>query len=677
MKKKKNLLNNIDKLIGKSNQMQNLAQLEAQRQQNLNAFKQFAPALFAEYQHYQAQNLQLKFDQQNEINIYDNNRQSFVYQTAPEELVKQQLAAFQKDPGYLKVELGLSKPAYDFFFQTDLVNSLIKDDLDELNQFKGNLDAPIGLMVVIGIGLGYHLDKLLDKYHIQHLIVIEAEKDIFYASLHTYDWQGCLKKINQEGKTLNIFINKSTEDNIASLRGLSLLYGQHQLANAFVFEHLLSPANDALIEAINISKNIFVGAQGFIEDEQIGMAHTAKNSQLCQGIFKLKEPIPNLPPVFIIGNGPSLDTLKSLLLKHQHNAIIISCGSSIGTLYQYGITPDIHIEMERTAPTTDIVKEMTDAEYLKKIILFALNTVPPSLLNLFKQSFLINKDCDSGALLLNQCFNHPIAPLTFANPTCTNTALALSLTIGFNNIYLWGVDLGMVDKTKHHAKDSAYFTDISPSIISDTEKANLKVKGNFRETVLTKETLLNARNNMTLAISHHSNQKVYNLNDGAYIEGTIPLEPKQFPNITNPIDKTEIIKTIINQAFINIELQSNITQETLLKNALNQAINFLNQDNFAIKPKTLKALHLHLSKLFETITNMANQSPISFSLINGSHQTFFYLIMRLALLTKNEASLSEKLSKACPIFKQFQEKSSELIRCELLKTHQERLDNES
>ncbi len=86
---------------------------------------------------------------------------------------------------------------------------------------------------------------------------------------------------------------------------------------------------------------------GFFDDEQIGFAHTFHNINAGYAFFSHGAATESLPPVLLVGNGPSLDSHVNFIRQHQADSIIISCGTALSSLAKVGIKPDFHVEMER------------------------------------------------------------------------------------------------------------------------------------------------------------------------------------------------------------------------------------------------------------------------------------------------------------------------------------------
>src|SRR5690606_10036454 len=70
-------------------------------------------------------------------------------------------------------------------------------------------------------------------------------------------------------------------------------------------------------------------------------------------------------PVFIVGNGPSLDQCFDYLHQYKDQVVIISCGTALKALHKHGIKPDFHAELEQNRATYEWVSQVDDPEYLK------------------------------------------------------------------------------------------------------------------------------------------------------------------------------------------------------------------------------------------------------------------------------------------------------------------------
>ena len=112
--------------------------------------------------------------------------------------------------------------------------------------------------------------------------------------------------------------------------------------------------------------------EDYFDNAKYGIAHT--RWALTHSVpFLLEKSKRNIPtylldvPVFIVGNGPSLDYLIEVLREEKERVVIVSCGTALQALYQNGITPDYHAEIETNRSTFDWLTRINDKSYLKKI----------------------------------------------------------------------------------------------------------------------------------------------------------------------------------------------------------------------------------------------------------------------------------------------------------------------
>ena len=257
-------------------------------------------------------------------------------------------------------------------------------------------------------------------------------------------------------------------------------------------------------------------------------------------------------PVFIVGNGPSLDNLLPILKEEHANAIVISCGTALQVLHKNDIVPDYHVDLEVNRSPYDWLVRINDKEYLKKINLISGNGVHPDVINAYKNAFLSLKKGEPATLILESLFSeHEFVSLKYSYPTVSNFAIDCALELGFKQIYLFGVDLGFVDFRHHHSKQSGYYLEDGEELIEYARAYNtsLTVEGNLRPFVNTKYEFKMSKTIIELALGNASaDVDVYNLNDGAKIKRTIPLEPENILILSDAQKKAEAIDWLENTA---------------------------------------------------------------------------------------------------------------------------------
>jgi hypothetical protein len=430
-------------------------------------------------------------------------------------------------------------------------------DNSGLNRYPSFGEKEIPLLIVFGSRLGWHLPRLLAEYKIRHLIVIETDVDAFRLSVFFQDYV-LLSRLAMEQGTDLIFIVQSDVEKIARSMTAAMLKSeglpQFFIHGASMFYALDDAEMVASIRTTIVDTlwELFFG-MGYFDDELITIRHTFDNLRQRFPVFTRPNAIKPDAVAFIVGSGPSLDGLIPLLRQYGDRAVIFSCGTAISILHKMGIKPDFHIEKERQDIVTDIlVKSISnDMEFLKGINFIGLSPVYSEVFRMFDRCGMIVKAADTmGALL--EVDGMPSGVILSGQPTVTNTAIDYTLCAGFKNIYLFGVDMGSKDKEKHHSQHTVYVNllpeeDHLKKLLAHQPSNDIVVPGNFGGEAHANKILAFARRMMGFMVKGYPDAKVYNLNDGAMIENTIPLPSADFDERwAGGCDKRATVEAVMN-----------------------------------------------------------------------------------------------------------------------------------
>ncbi len=407
----------------------------------------------------------------------------------------------------------------------------------------GKRCLPIAL--VFGSGFGWHLDRLVDDYQMRHLIIVDTDIERLNLSLYFTDWIALEQRFLDRG---GIWISWLFETEPKKLvEKLPVLIYKHwppyflQGVGLFFNDYDSAIVRDTWCSLKDDLWKLYRG-WGFLDDELLGLRHCILNMQKNIPLCTRKADIPEDAVAFVIGAGPSFDTLLPLLKQYQDRAVIISCGSAVYALARAGITPDFHVEIERTHVTFVSLLSDSIKDILREVPFVASSIVDPDAFSLSSKPLMVIKDLDMGAAVIDF---HRQCPVFKTNPTVTNGGLDLVLRLGFKRAYLFGVDLGFRDPNYHHSRGSQYYTgdNTEPDyqkyidITHEQHQTGLSVEGNFGEGILSTEFFIHSRDAMAISIREHSASQVFNLNDGALIKGAIPLHPEDLALDTKPESK--------------------------------------------------------------------------------------------------------------------------------------------
>lgn len=398
-------------------------------------------------------------------------------------------------------------------------------------------ERKLPLALVFGTGIGWHIDRLVDDYEIRNLVIVDTDIARLNLSLYFLDYNALYQKFMRSGRML--LIGYYDDMGILArevLMRLQKYYPPYFIQGAGIFfEDYDSAKVRQLWENLRKDMWMLFRGWGFLDDEVLGAKQAWENLVADVPLFRgTPENMPEQASAIVVGAGPSLDRLMPLLRAAKDKAVIICCGSAITSLAQAGLKPDFHLETERTRQTFRILDNPRLRGFLEDVPILASIIMVPDVYTLTPRPLMFCKELDLGSALGDFFGEYPRIR---TNPTCTNAGVDLALKLGFKNVYLFGVDLGFIDESHHHARSSMYYDENdgksheTQALVEQTHKIyskNEPVPGNFREEVLATEDLIYSRDGMRLSVLAHPEARVFNLNDGARIGGTEPLAPEDF-----------------------------------------------------------------------------------------------------------------------------------------------------
>jgi hypothetical protein len=508
--------------------------------------KQNMPAIYQYFQSYTPNNAQLAIDDNGFINIVANN--AFVYQADPKVMSLKQVEVFLQNPPSLDFEVepvDIEKCVYQ---HEKVISGIFHKRKTELKGHAPYVLKPggqINFIAFIGSGLGYHIEQLLDQYSIRSLFVFEPEPDVFFATLHTADIGAWFDACQRLGGELTFKIGGTEEEFVNEVYSSFRREGFFNLVQMYFYRHYMSDKTTDAFRRINELAYRYKAGWGFCEDEIIGISHTLTNISKNKAHILLNE-VKNhqAHPIFVIGNGPSLNDNLEYIKENQNNAIIISSGTSLKPLLDNGIVPDLHVEQERPKYIYQWVKKIGHEALLKQIPLLCLNTVYPGILSLFKQPYVVMKSGDAGTTFINEYVSDKYKELFFCNPTVTNASTSAAIAMGFKKLYLFGLDYGFKSKEEHHAKGSAY-DDVKTFQLQN----ELKVADNNGGQINTTRTFDFSRGVLEMLLSLNKQVDCINVSDGAKIEHAKYAVHHQLPKMKEIKNKKEVVERYLKNSF--------------------------------------------------------------------------------------------------------------------------------
>lgn len=561
----------IEKTLGSVEQM--LERLTSQHEQeqamqdvlpqrfamNMEAFKRLMPDIYNHFKDYQPQKNFRLFCNENGIpNLLWLDDQIALYGPNPYDDAESQINDVLNNAPLNYIDFvvqGHLEGQIHIKYNNQISKLMNKENLKGL-KLADAVEHDIPLVLMYGIGLGYQLGYLYERCKVKHLFAFEPDVDVFYASIFCFDWHSLLSYMEEESMSLHFFIGVDEKTLVSDMMEALHRKGAFWSASYFSFLHYHSEKIHSLVEKVEREFYLLKTGWGFFDDSIYALAHSYQN--LICGTPMLQKNKNNQfsnIPVFVVGNGPSLDDTIDFIASHSNHALIIACGTAISALYKAGIKPDIYVAVERTKSSADFLDILNANEFLKDITFLSVDVIHPECRRFFKQTGLVLKPNEPMFAMLYDAFKGKLEldSMQYSNPFVGNTGLNYAAQLGFKNVYLFGVDNGYKDISQHHSSLSLYYNDEKKSKMRTLEHETFPVRGNFGGEV---------RANNLFGLSIHNMENVlrdyelacFNCSDGAYIDGAKPTRVENLVFTKLELNKMEIVDAIMEGCFSKLNV---------------------------------------------------------------------------------------------------------------------------
>lgn len=549
--------------------------------ENLSAFKQFFPDIYKEFQDYSPKYWLPYKNSNGDINLINKQHNVGWYSNTPKEDCLIHFTSFQEQPNKDGLLLGYKGKKLAHYLHYKMVKEA-EELLEKASEEVGGLPESIKSIIVFGIGAGYQLEYLSQKHEVEKLFICEPNPDFFYASLFAIDWGSIFQKFNNNESRIYINIGDQGANLFRDLLNQFYSIGPYILNNTYFYQSYYNSTLNSAIAQLREQLQIVISMGEYFDHAYFGIAHTKESFKRHYPILKKQAnafltPSNKEVPVFIVGNGPSLDSSIEVIKEWSDKAIIVSCGTSLQVMYHNGITPDFHAEIEQNRSSFDWASVIGDLSYLKEISLISCNGIHPDTAALYRDVFITMKEGESSTVSALGVLEEELEVLQFAFPTVANFVCNLFIKLNFENIYLLGIDLGFIDDKHHHSKQSGYYNSAGGELYNYTDTANtsLLAPGNFRAQVYTKHEFKVSRMVLEQILAQlPKNVNVYNCSDGAKITGAQPLYLHNILSVNSIQQKHDAVSAIKEEAFSNINSTNYINSftkkfdQSILKNEL-------------------------------------------------------------------------------------------------------------
>lgn len=621
---------------------------------NIKVLERCFPEIYKEIKDYKPNNGNIFLEKDGALNLFFPDTGYTLFSDTPFSQIEHKYNSFIRSPTrtIINVETSISNRTRHAYY-ISRINVKKNEFKKELSPHNG-IPHMMGGIVLFGFDLGYQLIKILDNHYVKHIYIYEENLDLFYYSLFSIDWEWVVDEMERRNCTLHFFLGVDEKTFVSRYMGTIRFNGIYMAAHTYLYmgysrEHVKAVWD----EFIDHYVRQIIG-WGFFDDGARGLGqYLARKNDTYLAVIPDYESKPgfnrNLDiPVFVLGNGPSLDANIEFVKANLNNAIIMSCGTTINTLSKYGIKPDYQLDVERLRHTAEKL-DFLDKDFLSDVTALTVNVMHPEFYDHFERTLIGLKPSEpvtsimKNSELVSKANRSRLLTLNYSGPIVANLGVSYAGIMGFSDVYLIGVDCGFRDPKNHHSKASGYYNkDGSNTGLTEFKKGLLERKANFGGKAYTTAIMDTSRVQLELSIDYSkSRNKVfhcYNLSDGVKIKGADALVSEDALISELPPQRKSQIKEYVWEHIAAYEDDSFESRDigdivTAFSEICSSAKEILQQD-FSSKEELLTVLSQFNSLLMK---QYFTTRPYNCELIYGSFIYFANEIVDLTLCSPDDS----------------------------------------
>jgi len=443
-------------------------------------------------------------------------------------------------PGVLEKNLDLLKDKYPYAWsalekhlgQTDLVRVEYAEAKDGRLNFKitgertiflhsnyspeneadcivnGNDLSKSDSVVVFGFGLGYHVEKLTQKYPELTKIIVEPDPQIFLEVIKNKDITRIL-----ESKNLYLMVTEQNELVSNELTMLHLLgvinsvqfiplSSYNQLYSEFWKEIKSHYIRAVRLHTVNF-RTALASIDLWMENFFVNVNEVPNCADLADFINKF-----NSIPAVVVSAGPSLHKNIGLLKEVKDKALIIAAGSTVNAMQKADIKPHIMVGIDGM-PITGRVYENLEWDDIYFAATLKINH--QGFINYKGPKIYLQSTGEGHAEVLERFLGH-FTPALPSGGSCAHVAMSLVKALGCDPVIFIGQDLAYTNM-QTHADGRLESKTISTDYIE--EKKLIKKKDIYGNDTFTDQVFLTLADNFERYIKMYpENHKFINATEG-------------------------------------------------------------------------------------------------------------------------------------------------------------------
>jgi hypothetical protein len=403
--------------------------------------------------------------------------------------------------------------------------------VDEIGTYSGHIKQ-IFKYLFLGVGLGLHLEGIHNKIKAPVYFIVEDNIEIFKLSLFVTDY-------SLLGESSEVFFSIMESDDAFRTQFYGFLE-KGFIDNSYLKYTMFS---ESYLEKVKIMQDYIVTQSSNLFPYSKQLAQSIEVPYYLVNGYKFLDisqhhsasPLGE-KPLLLIAAGPSLGYNEAWLKEHHHRFTIITILSALKTLQRLGIKPDIITHLDAHLELSMRFFKDLDMEFFKDALILFAADVAKEVTDIF----------DKERVYLFELSTEYIKEYAQVIPGASigEVAYSLSLILGSRELYLLGLDLALDPRSgATHAAD--HFRSEKLDLDKNSNFGSLtqtlfEVKGNLLERVPTTSVLKTSIERLDSGTDafKQEDQQIYNLSNGAYFEGTIPMKIDSLDmNRLSPIDK--------------------------------------------------------------------------------------------------------------------------------------------
>lgn len=378
--------------------------------------------------------------------------------------------------------------------------------------------------VVLGVGLGYHLEQLLEREPRLKIVAIEPSPELFLAALTARDLRALLTH-----PRLQLIVSDDPEiaaERLLASHGILLLHEPNFLRWPAVERY--SPGFAARFWERALA--LFRSSRSNLRTQQVFFQAWAENPILNlevayndPGIATLLNAFRGRPGI-IVAAGPSLERNVSLLNEVKGKAVVIAAGSAIKPLIHRGIQPDLIVSFDAGVGNYRHFQDLR----LPDVPLVYIPIIYPRIVSEYAGPRFV-ASC-AGLPFVNWLLQHAVPPKGSLEigPSVANVSWDLASQMGLSPVILMGQDLAYTGM-KSHAEGAAHARNIAPDEVNSDRY--FKVTSVDGGQVLTDRAMFNMKLWFETRLKAPSAPTTIDATEGgALIDGTIVMSFREAIN---------------------------------------------------------------------------------------------------------------------------------------------------